>query len=84
MNEDDFGGAVTRPNNWMDNDVEAIVKNVATQQKKAENIYRYVRDNFTWNDNSGMYITTNLKDVFKNKSGSVADINMLLIAILKN
>lgn len=84
MNEDDFGGAVTRPNNWMDNDVEAIVKNAATQQKKAENIYRYVRDNFTWNDNSGMYITTNLKDVFKNKSGSVADINMLLIAMLKN
>ncbi|MEO7766331.1 MAG: DUF3858 domain-containing protein, partial [Ferruginibacter sp.] len=44
----------------------------------------YVRDNFTCNGENRMYITTDLKDAFKNKSGSVADINMLLIAMLKN
>jgi hypothetical protein len=84
MLDDEFGASITRPNNWMDNDVESIVKGAGSQREKAENIYKYVRDNFTFNDNDGIYITTNLKDVVKNKNGSVADINMLLMAMLKN
>jgi hypothetical protein len=84
MLDDDFGASITRPNNWMDNDVESIVKGAGSQREKAEKIYKYVRDNFTFNDNNGIYITTSLKDVVKNKNGSVADINMLLMAMLKN
>jgi hypothetical protein len=83
MEDEDFGAHITRPNNWLDNDVEAIVKNSATEMEKAEKIYAYVRDNFTWNDNYGMYVSKGLKDVFKNKNGSAADINMLLIAMLR-
>ena len=84
MLEDDFGVPISRANNWLDKDVNDIVKNASTQKEKAQKIFEYVRDNFTCNDNNGIYITTNLKDVFKNKSGSDADINMLLIAMLKN
>ena len=83
MADEEFGAHITRPNNWLDNDVEAIVKNAATETEKAEKIYAYVRDHFTWNDDYGMYVTKGLKDVFKNKSGSAADINMLLIAMLR-
>lgn len=84
MLEDDFGVPIDRANNWLDKDVNDIVKTANTQKEKAQKIFEYVRDNYTSNDNNGIYITTNLKDVFKNKSGSVADINMLLIAMLKN
>ena len=83
MEDEDFGAHITRPNNWLDNDVEAIVKNSATEMEKAEKIYAYVRDHFSWNESHGMYISKGLKDVFKNKSGSAADINMLLIAMLR-
>ncbi len=83
MADEDFGAHITRPNNWLDSDVEAIVKNAANQMEKGEKIYAYVRDHFTWNDNNGMYVSKGLKDVFKNKSGSAADINMLLIAMLR-
>ena len=83
MLQDNFGAPISRANNWLDNDVSDIVKNAATQKEKAQKIFEYVRDNFTCSNN-GIYITSSLKDVFKNKSGSVADINMLLIAMLKN
>lgn len=83
MAEEDFGAHISRPNNWLDSDVEAIVKNATSKIEKAEKIYAYVRDHFTWNDNHGMYVSKGLKEVFKSRNGSVADINMLLIAMLR-
>ncbi|MEO8108840.1 MAG: DUF3857 and transglutaminase domain-containing protein [Ginsengibacter sp.] len=83
MLANEFGVPIERANNWLDKDVDAIVKNETTDGGKAQKIFEYVRDNFTCSDD-GMYITTNLKDVLRNKSGSVADINMLLIAMLRN
>ncbi|HEY5405571.1 MAG TPA: transglutaminase domain-containing protein [Ginsengibacter sp.] len=83
MADDQFGGAINRPNNWLDKDVNDAVNGSVNQKEKAQKIFEYVRDNFTYNDNNRMYVTTGLKDVFKNKGGSAADINMLLIAMLK-
>jgi len=84
MDDEQFGGAINRPNNWLDRDAGDVVKGAANQQEKAEKIFEYVRDNYTCNNNNRMFITTGLKDVYKNKGGSAADINMLLIAILRN
>ncbi|MEP7106802.1 MAG: transglutaminase domain-containing protein [Ferruginibacter sp.] len=84
MLDEEFGVSINRANNWLDDEVERVVKNAATQKEKAQKIFEYVRDNFTCNDINRIYVTTNLRDVFKNKSGSVADINMLMIAMLKN
>ncbi|HSN61188.1 MAG TPA: DUF3857 and transglutaminase domain-containing protein, partial [Ferruginibacter sp.] len=84
MEDEKFGLPIDRANNWMDNEVETIVNKATTIKEKAEKIFEYVRDNFTHNDDNGIYITKNLKDILKNKNGSVADINMLLIAMLKS
>jgi hypothetical protein len=83
MEHEHFGMLITRPNNWLDDEVAAIVKNAVNNTEKTKKIYEYLRDNFTCTDYSGYYVTSNLKDVMKNKTGSVADINMLLIAMLR-
>ncbi|MES2847500.1 MAG: transglutaminase domain-containing protein, partial [Bacteroidota bacterium] len=83
MENEHFGLLITRPNNWLDDQVAAIVKNASGNTEKTKKIYEYLRDNFTCTDHSGYYVTSNLKDVMKNKTGSVADINMLLIAMLR-
>ncbi len=84
MDDEKFGLPIDRANNWMDDEVETIVANAKTQKEKAAKIFEYVRDNFTHNDIDGIYITKNLKDILKNKNGSIADINMLLIAMLRS
>lgn len=84
MENSDFGIPIERANNWLDDEVNRIVMNSATQKEKTQKIFEWVRDNFTCNDNNGIFITSNLKDVLKNKNGSVADINMLLIAMLRS
>jgi len=83
MKDEQFGALITRPNNWLDTDVAAVVKNASSPIEKTRKLYEYVRDNFTCTDYNRYMVTTTLKDVMKNKSGSVADINMLLIAMLK-
>jgi Transglutaminase-like superfamily/Domain of Unknown Function with PDB structure (DUF3857) len=84
MNDEDFGALITRPNNWLDDDLAVIIKGASSQKEKIKKIYEYVRDNFTCNGDERVYVTKGLKDVFKNRGGTVADINMLLIAMLRN
>lgn len=83
MADEQFGGALERSNNWLEDDVRAIVKTANNQIEKCQKIFEYVRDNFTCINDNSIYLTTGLKDVFKNKNGSVSDINMLLIAMLR-
>ena len=82
--DENFGIPIKRNNNWLDEDVNVVVKNAPTPVDKAKKIYAYVRDNFTCTNYNRIKITTTLKDVIKTKSGSVADINLLLIAMLRN
>ncbi|MEO8412456.1 MAG: DUF3857 domain-containing protein [Ginsengibacter sp.] len=84
MADEDFGLPISRANNWLDDILIPIVANTASQKEKAQKIFEYVRDNFTCNDINGIYTTKGLKEVFRNKNGSVSDINMLLIAMLKS
>ncbi len=81
---ENFGIPIGRGNGWLDDEVKVIVGNATTAKDKAKKIYEHIRDRYTCNNFNGRYISTSLKDVFKNKNGTVADINMLLIAMLRN
>lgn len=83
MKRTDFGVPILQENAWMDkilrNDI-GVGENMDIET--AKKIYRYVQTNTTCTSFYKKYITTNLKDVLKNRSGSVGDINLLLIALL--
>jgi len=50
---------------------------------KAKNIYKYIRNHFTWTGrNGGIFGTVRVKEAFEEKKGSVAEINMSLINLL--
>jgi hypothetical protein len=79
---ENFGLTLNKENNWLDDDMKVIVAGTTTPLEKARRIYSYVRDNFTCTDHSDVYLNSTLKTIFKNKNGSVSDINLLLIAML--
>ena len=82
LKREDFGQDLNKNNNWLDDDMKRIVTGASTPLQRAKLIYSYVRDNFTCTDFSDLYLNTSLKNVLKNKNGSVSDINLLLIAML--
>lgn len=80
-----FGNEITRPNNWLSDDVKKITEGATTNIDAAKAIYAYVRDHFTKTQNVGMFMSENttLKEVFKKKSGTLPELNLLLIAMLR-
>jgi len=83
MEDEDFGLALSKDNSWLSDAVKPAIAGTSTSMQKAENIYAYVRDNFTCTDYSEKWLHQPLKNVLKSKSGTVAEINMLLIAMLR-
>jgi hypothetical protein len=79
-----FGALINRANNWLENDLKTIVGDASNEEEKARKIFNYLQDNIARKSDYGVFATTNLKDVLKNKEGSVADINLLLIAMLRH
>lgn len=49
---------------------------------KAKNIYNFVQENYTWNEKYLQFTDASIKDIVKNKSGNVSQINLLLHNLL--
>jgi len=85
MGQENFGLAYLNENNWLEQTVTNLTKGQVGAEEKARSCYKWVRDNFKCTDQSEIYLTDglSLKDIFQNKKGSVSDINLLLIAMLR-
>ena len=82
MKDESFAGTLAKNNNWLDDDMKVITAGATTQLEKAKRVYAFVRDNFTCTNHYGFYLSSNLRSVFKAKSGPVSDINLLLVSML--
>jgi transglutaminase-like putative cysteine protease len=83
LHDEDFGSALDKNNGWLSDVVNPLITGAKTDLEKARNIFGWVRDNFTCTNSDGTYLTQSLKNVLKAKNGNVADVNLLLTAMLK-
>lgn len=83
IKDENYGGPLDKNNNFLSDQVDELTKGAATSKDKAVSIYNWVRDNFTCTDYSAFYAYQTLKTTFTKKSGSVAEINLLLVAMLR-
>jgi hypothetical protein len=84
IEREDFGVAINKNNGWLSDELKSIAPDTLNELDKARAIYYYVKNNIKSTQKKGILIESDLKNVFKNKSGSVAEINMLLIAMLRH
>jgi len=77
-----FGKSIRKDNGWLKEVVSSIISKTDTQEEKARNIFYWVRDNFTCTNYRRLYLDQSLKAILKAKTGSVAEINLLLAAML--
>ncbi len=85
LERDDFGKAFLAENNFLESDLAELIKTCTDVEEKARKIYSFIRDKFTCTKYAGIYMDdfVSLRDVYKKKSGTVAEINVLLIAMLR-
>lgn len=49
---------------------------------KTKNIFKFIQEHYTWNEEMGIYGKARVKEAFENKIGNVSEINISLINLL--
>jgi hypothetical protein len=60
-----------------------LAKTHSSSIEKMNLVYNYVRSNMLWNGINGIYVNDGLKQPWSKKTGSSAEINMIMINLLK-
>lgn len=82
LKADYFGEQLFKHNDWLSDAVKEAIDTASTATEIAINIFKWVRDQITCTSNYGLYINGDLKDVLRKRSGNVAEVNLLLTAML--
>jgi len=81
-NENDFGGLLKLKNPFKEEMSAINMKDLSTHDK-IRSIYQLLKKKISWNENYHFY-GNNIKKAIKEGSGSNADINFILISMLKD
>lgn len=77
-----FGTELNRTRYFGD-DLQNILKGRETRDDKIDAIFTYVQNKFKWNGKNGYNTDLGVREAYKTKTGNVADINLVLIAMLR-
>ncbi|RXJ44529.1 DUF3857 domain-containing protein [Gelidibacter gilvus] len=77
-----FGGQL-KQTNYFEEDISALIKGVANDSEKINLIYNFVKSKVKWNDYNGYTTDNGVKKAYKEGVGNVADINLMLTAMLR-
>jgi hypothetical protein len=81
--ESDHFGDVFKRTNGIESQVASVIAEASTDTEKLTRIYRYVQQNIRWNQYSRKYADQLPRKTLEEKSGNSADINLLLVAMLR-
>ncbi|MFP9097837.1 DUF3857 domain-containing protein [Flavobacterium sp. RHBU_24] len=79
---DDFGGEVKKTG-YFEEDIKALIAPLKTPEEKTAAIFTYVRNQMSWNERYGYRCNAGVKKAYKEKTGNVAEINLMLTAMLR-
>lgn len=78
----DFGPNM-RARNFYKDITNSIIEKYSTPQERIAAVYNFVSNYMKWNDRNGYIPSQNLKKIFDERTGSAADINALLVSMLR-
>lgn len=82
FNVDSFGNELAK-DNYFEDDLNSLLSGVTDSEEKIGKVFSYVRNKMTWNAYLGYYTNEGVKEAYKKGSGNVAEINLILIAMLR-
>lgn len=81
-NYEDFGPELNKTG-YFENDLKALLSGITAQDEIIKIIFNYVKANVKWNEYNGYSCDNGVKKAYKEKTGNVADINLMLTAMLR-
>lgn len=80
---EDFGAELNKTN-YFEEDIAALLKGITAPDEKIMAIYNFVKSNIKWNSNTGYSCDEGVKSAYKKKTGTAAEINLMLVAMLRH
>ena len=77
-----FGDQLARSKYYKD-DLTAILLNKYNESEKATAIFEFVQQRMNWNGLLGYYTDKGVKEAYTERTGNIADINLMLTAMFK-
>lgn len=68
---------------YFENDLKAIIAGVTSQDEIIASVFNYVKSIVKWNEDYGYSCDKGVKSAYKDKTGNVAEINLMLTAMLR-
>ena len=79
---DDFGPELNKTG-YFEQDINALLSGKNIQNERISAIFNYVKTTVKWNNYKGYSCNDGVKTAYKNKTGNTAEINLMLIAMLR-
>lgn len=76
-------GAELETKKYFEKDISPILVNAASPEEKVQLILDFIKKNISWNKRLGYYCEKGVKKAYSDKSGNVADLNLMLTAMLR-
>jgi hypothetical protein len=84
LQEDAEFGATLKKTGFCKDALENIVQKYPTDSERAFAVLQMIKDKIRWNDEKRMYLSKSLKKVWEDGNGNSADLNLLLVATLRD
>lgn len=81
--EDDDFGSELKKTGYFEADVDAVIAGLKTQSEIVMALFNHVKANVKWDNYYGYSCNDGVKTAYKNKTGNVAEINLMLTAMLR-
>ena len=79
---EDFGLELNK-NGYFEEDLKTLISGEKTRNETIGTIFNYVKSNVKWNGRYNFFCNDGVKTAYKNKTGNVAEINLMLTAMLR-
>ena len=78
------GGQLNKNTPYLTDLFQTISKSSLTKMEKLNAAYTAIQSKMSWDEIKSKYVNTNLKEAFKNSKGNCAEINFILLSLLKD
>jgi transglutaminase-like putative cysteine protease len=78
-----FGEELTKTG-YYKKELASVIAGKASEQEKAMAIYQFVKSKMKWDGTIGKYTRDGVRKAFKNSTGNVAEINLMLTSMMRS
>lgn len=77
-------GSELKKTGYFESDIEQLLQGKNTREEKIVTLLEYVKKQVKWNNFNGIFCDDGVKTAYKNRTGNVAEINLMLVSMLRH